>query len=310
VSTWSDPKLAPFTLLFGTESYLASRATHNIRQLARSEHPNLEIHTLEDYQPGQLLEAAAPSLFQEPRLIMITAAASGLAEDLEALESLAPEAVYVVVRLTNLVGQGAKIKKAMASAQLIKCDELKRESDRAEFVKREFASRSQTIDADALRALLAAFAEDLGELGAACEQLGAAADARVSRELVDSIFMGRVETNSFKIADAALAGNAVEAIRLLRHGLATGIDTVALTAALAMRVRQLAKIFGTSASPESLGMQAWQLDRARKDLAGRSEEGLAELVRMTAECDHAVKGASRDPQFAIEKLLLAMAARN
>jgi DNA polymerase III subunit delta len=310
VSTWSDPKLTPFTLLIGPESYLAGRAAHNIRQLARSEHPNLEIHAIDDYEPGQLLEAAAPSLFQEPRLIFVSTAAAGLAEELEALEALSPEAVYVVVRLTNLTGPGAKIKKAMASAQLIKCDELKRESDRAEFVKREFAARSMLIDSDALRALLQAFAEDLGELGAACEQLAAATDKRISRELVDSIFMGRVETNSFKIADAALAGNAVEAIRLLRHGLATGIDTVALTAALAMRVRQLAKIFGTSASPESLGMQAWQLERARKDLSGRSEAGLADLVRLTAECDHAVKGASRDPQFAIEQLLLAMANRS
>jgi DNA polymerase-3 subunit delta len=77
-----------------------------------------------------------------------------------------------------------------------------------------------------------------------------------------------------------------------------------------MRVRQLAKIFGTNASPESLGMQPWQLDRARKDLSGRSEQGLANLVRLTAECDHAVKGASRDPQFAIEKLLLTMSQRD
>jgi DNA polymerase III subunit delta len=309
VSTWSNPKLAPFTVLLGSESYLAARASALIRSLGREAHPDLEIHSIDEYQPGQLLELAAPSLFNEPRMIFVSVAA-GLAEDAAELVELAPESVYVVIRLPNLSGHGAKVKKTLADAQLIRCEELKRESDRAEFAKQEFARQSLTIDADALRSLLAAFAEDLGELGAACEQLAAAADKKVSRELVDSIFMGRVETNSFKIADAALAGNAAEAIRLLRHGLATGIDTVALTAALAMRIRQLAKIFGTSASPESLGMQPWQLDRARKDLAGRSEQGLSDLVRLTAECDHAVKGASRDPQFAIEKLLLAMCERN
>jgi len=310
VSTWNNPKLAPFTVLLGSESYLASRAVSLIRKLGRETHPDLEIHSIDDYQPGQLLELAAPSLFNEPRMIFISAPAAGLAEDAAELKSLAPEAVYVIIRLPNLTGHGAKLRKALEGEELIKCDELKRESDRAEFVKQEFARQSLAIDPDALRALLAAFAEDLGELGAACEQLGASASQRVTRELVDSIFMGRVETNSFKIADAALAGNAAEAIRLLRHGLATGIDTVALTAALAMRVRQLAKIFGTNASPESLGMQPWQLDRARKDLSGRSEQGLANLVRLTAECDHAVKGASRDPQFAIEKLLLTMSQRD
>lgn len=310
MSNWNNPKLAPFTILLGTESYLASRAAALIRKLGRETYPDLEIHSIDDYQPGQLIELAAPSLFNEPRMIYVSAPAAGLAEDAAALEQLAPESVYVVIRLPNLSGHGAKVNKAVASVQLIRCEELKRESDRADFVKQEFARLSLSVDADAMRALLAAFAEDLGELGAACEQLGAAADKRVTRDLVDSIFMGRVETNSFKIADAALAGNAAEAIRLLRHGLATGIDTVALTAALAMRVRQLAKIFGSNASPESLGMQPWQLDRARKDLAGRTELGLADLVRLVAETDHAVKGASRDPQFAIEKLLLAMSQRD
>jgi len=124
-------------------------------------------------------------------------------------------------------------------------------------------------------------------------------------------FGGRVETNAFKIADAALAGNAAEAIRLFRHGFSTGIDSVALVAALSMRIRQLARLFNDrNAAPATLGMQPWQIDKARKELSGWQEEQLAGLVRLAAQTDADVKGASRDPEYSVEKLLLAMARAN
>lgn len=311
MSGWQNPNLEPVTLLLGPETYLANFALRRLRALARAAHPaGVEFLEISEYSAGSLLEAAAPSLFAEPRFIFLGEAGAGLADEIKEFLTLAPEAVYLVVRLANLAGSGSAVKKALAGAQLISCEELKREADRAAFVNEIFKANGAQADQDAVRTLLAAFSDDISELGSACEQLAAAAEGRVSRDLVDSIFQGRVETNSFKIADAALAGNAAEAIRLFRHGLATGIDLVALNAALAMRVRQLAKIMGYRGGAEALGMQQWQLERAKKDLTGRTELGLASLVRLAAESDHAIKGASRDPEYAVEKLLLAMASRD
>jgi DNA polymerase-3 subunit delta len=62
-----------------------------------------------------------------------------------------------------------------------------------------------------------------------------------------------------------------------------------------------------NASAAAVGMQPWQLDRARKELAGWKESELIELVQLAAQTDSDVKGASRDPEYSIEKLLLAMA---
>jgi len=144
-------------------------------------------------------------------------------------------------------------------------------------------------------------------LGAACSQLVSRGEP-VTLSVVEALFGGRVETNAFKIADAALSGNAAEAIRLFRHGFATGIDSVALVAALAMRIRQLAKLFNNrNPQPAAVGMQPWQIDKARRELSGWSEASLADLVEMLAQVDADVKGASRDPEYAVEKLLLAMA---
>jgi len=310
VSTWSEPALSPITLLIGPESYLAGRALQNLRNRARAQNPELEIVEISDYSPGALLSAAAPSLFAEPRLISVTALGDGLLEELLEFSELDVSDVFVVVRVPNLTGQGGKLKNGLKAAQIIACDELRREADRSAFVKQEFAAAGLTAEPAAVRSLVEAFAEDLGELGAACQQLAASATKQVTKAQVDAIFMGRVETNSFKIADAALSGNTAEAIRLLRHGLSTGVDSVALAAALAMRVRQLARISSDrQASAASLGIQQWQLDRIRKDLAGWTEAGLANLVRLSAETDHAVKGASRDPEYALEKMLLAMGQR-
>jgi DNA polymerase-3 subunit delta len=134
---------------------------------------------------------------------------------------------------------------------------------------------------------------------------------KVTLEQVEETFGGRVETNAFKIADAALSGNATEAIRLFRHGFATGIDPVPLVAALTMRIRQLARLFNDrNASAAALGMQPWQIDKARKDLAGWQELELAELVELAAATDADVKGAARDPEYSVERLLLAMARAN
>jgi DNA polymerase-3 subunit delta len=112
------------------------------------------------------------------------------------------------------------------------------------------------------------------------------------------------------VADAALAGQSAEALALLRHALTTGADPVPVVAAFAMKVRLMAKVYGNKyATAATVGAQPWQIDRARKDLAGWSEEGLANAVLALATADAAVKGAERDPVFALEKLVLLLSNR-
>jgi DNA polymerase-3 subunit delta len=217
----------------------------------------------------------------------------------------------VVVRLPNAVGHNGKVKTALGSKALtISCEELKKDAEKAEFVKAELQALGKKIDAAGLKALLSAFNQDLAELGGACSQLATSLSGTINLEIVEQTFQGRVETNAFKIADAALAGNAAEAIRLFRHGFTTGIDPVALSAALTMKIRQLARLFNDrNASPGALGMQPWQLEKARRELSGWDEAQLIKLVQLAAQTDADVKGASRDPGFSIEKLLFAMARK-
>jgi DNA polymerase-3 subunit delta len=54
-------------------------------------------------------------------------------------------------------------------------------------------------------------------------------------------------------------------------------------------------------------MAPWQVDKARRELSGWSEHELVELVQLVAKTDADVKGAAREPEYSVEKLLLAMA---
>jgi len=310
---WFDAKPAPLVLVVGPENYLAAKAIRGIRDQLREQFEQLEISEIPEggYSAGELFNFASPSLFAEPRLVLIQGGAEGLLEDLKSLLENPVEDCTVVVRLPNMVGHSGKIRKELAKQALsVSCEELKKDAERIDFVKREFARAKVPIEQPAIRALIGAFTSNLGELGAACSQLTSTHN-KVSLEDVEVAVGGRVETNAFKIADAALAGNAAEAIRLFRHGFATGIDSVALVAALSMRIRQLARLFNDrNAAPATLGMQPWQIDKARKELSGWQEEQLAGLVRLAAQTDADVKGASRDPEYSVEKLLLAMARAN
>lgn len=310
---WNQAEVAPLVLVTGNESYLASRAIAALKARLREEYPDLEVTDVAEgeYSPGLLFTVAAPSLFAEPRLVIINSASEGLLEDLTQLAAEPVENCTVVVRLPNAVGHNGKVKTALGPKSLVVlCEELKKDAEKADFVKSELQALGKKIDAAGLKALLAAFNQDLAELGGACSQLATAASGTITLEVVEQTFQGRVETNAFKIADAALAGNAAEAIRLFRHGFTTGIDPVALSAALTMKIRQLARLFNDrNASPGALGMQPWQLEKARRELAGWEESQLIKLVQLAAQTDADVKGASRDPGFSIEKLLFAMARK-
>jgi DNA polymerase-3 subunit delta len=45
------------------------------------------------------------------------------------------------------------------------------------------------------------------------------------------------------------------------------------------------------------------MDRAKRDLAGWSEDGLALVIQRLADADAAAKGAERDPVYTLEKLI-------
>jgi DNA polymerase III subunit delta len=316
--SWRDAKPASIVFVSGPEEYLADRAIRSIRDQLKASDAGVEVHELlaGDYAAGQLTALASPSLFMEPRLVLISGmekCSDALIEDGLSYLSNPSSETTIVLRHNSSSVRGKKLIDAIRSSDLaveIACAEIKKDSEKAAFIQSEFAAAGRKITPGALRSLADAFADDLAELAAACSQLLSDQADSIDEATVDKYYGGRVETNAFRVADAALAGHRAEALALLRHALSTGADPVPVVAAFAMKVRLMAKVYGNKyASAATVGAQPWQIDRARKDLAGWSEDGLANAVMAIATADAAVKGMEKDPVFALEKLVLLLSNR-
>ncbi|MCW4384603.1 DNA polymerase III subunit delta [Salinibacterium sp. SYSU T00001] len=318
---WSKIRPAPVVLVSGTENFLADRAIRMLREVLKLEDPSLEVSDIDAaaYAPGELLTVASPSLFGEPRLIRATGVEkctdAFIAEVLSYLEAPA-DGTYLVLRH----GGGMRGKKLLDAIRggagggiEVVCTELKKETDKVDFAVAEFRSAGRKATAGAVRALVSAFSDDVAELAAACQQLISDSSGDVTEATVEKYYSGRVETTAFAVADVAIAGRHGEALVMLRHALASGADPVPIVAAFAMKVRTMAKVAGSRGPSgqlaSQLGMAPWQIDRAKRDLQGWSGAGLGRCIEVLAETDAAVKGAERDPVFALERMVGVIASR-
>ncbi|NUS34896.1 MAG: DNA polymerase III subunit delta [Pseudarthrobacter sp.] len=316
-SSWRDIAPAAVVLVSGPEDYLGIRAMDRLRSRIRETAPDVELSRVNAaaYEPGTLAMRVSPSLFGESKLIEIEAVESMndafLADALDYLQHPEPDAV-VVLRHAG----GARGKKLLEAVKkggwpVVDCQPLKKDADKAAFVMAEFKAEGRRINQDAVQALVNAVGADLSELAAACSQLVADAGSTVTAELVDRYYGGRVEATAFKVADAAMAGNGPLALSTLRHALATGADPVPLVAALAAKLRTVARVAGASGSSAQiaaeLGMQPWLVEQAQRDVRRWTPEGLIRSIQATAEADAQVKGLSRDPVYAVEHAVTVIA---
>ncbi|MEY4000213.1 MAG: hypothetical protein RLZZ626_568 [Actinomycetota bacterium] len=313
---WRRAAPAPLVLIVGPETYLGDQAIRGIREKLRADEPNLEIHEIQadDYTQGELLALSSPSLFSEPRLVVVKTlenASSAFVADLQSSLSQPVSDTTLVLRHSGAVGRAKGVLDTVRQFERveIKCEEVS-VGERPSFIQAHFASQGRKITQDGVRALTDAFADDLVELAAACDQLLQDATGDVNAQIVDTYFGGRVETNSFKVVDAAIAGRTGEALSLMRHALSTGSDPIAINAAFAMKIRQIAKVLGNrTANPAALGMAPWQMKQALKAAGGWNDDGLARVIVAIADADAAAKGGERQPAFALERLIQLVGAR-
>lgn len=321
---YDEARPAPVVLISGPEQFLADRASRLIREQLRAADPSLEVHDIEaaEYGSGELFTIASPSLFAEPRLIRVDGVEKSSDAFLEdAKRYLAEPAEDTTLVIRHAGGQRGKALLDLlradagsnAGAIEVVCAEVKKDADRMSFAQAEFRRLNAQIAPIALRALVAAYQGGLGELAGAIEQLVTSAGTRLTEQDVERVTEGRVEAGAFKVADAATAGRPADALVLLRQALSTGTDPIPMLAAINMKVRGLARVFGARGSSGELaktfGMAPWMVERAQKETRGWTEGDLARAIDLAAETELSLKGGSRDPVYALERYVLYIAKR-
>lgn len=317
--SWREARPAPVVLVSGPEEFLADRAITRVRDTLREQSSGLEISDVDapGYTGGELLSLASPSLFGEPRLVRVMNASTCSDDFIEDVVSYLENPdleTTIVIRHSGGV-RGKKfldaIRNGAGNGIEVVCDELKSDNDKFEFAAAEFDQANRRITPGAIRSLVAAFSSSGAELAAACQQLMSDTQGDIDERDVDTYYGGRVEATAFKVADTAIAGHAGNALLALRHALDSGADPVPIVAAFASKLRVMARVMADRRSAGELagiiGAAPWQIDRARRDLRGWSEGGLGSAIRAVAAADSNVKGASRDPVFALEHMVLVVA---
>ena len=307
--------LPTLVLLTGDEALLVDRAVWRATAAARRVDPGVERRdaTAAGLSAGEFWDLVAPSLFAEPRVVVIRGAQEATKDLAAALTAYCGEPVDGVTLLVHHLG-GARNKQladalTKAGATVVNCAKISKPAERLEFVRAEIRRAGGVTTAEAVAALVDAVGSDLRELASAASQMVADTGGMVDESAVRRYHRGRAEVTGFTISDAVMAGDLPGALESLRWAFGVGVAPVLIADALADGVRTVAKVAGARggnsyALASQLGMPPWKVDKARTAGRGWTVDGLAVGVAVVADLNASVKGAAADPEFALEKAVI------
>jgi DNA polymerase-3 subunit delta len=303
-------------LIQGAEGLLADRAISKI--LATNPAATITTLIADEVEVGTITDSLAPSLFGDARIVVIKEIQDLVAdcsdEIIEYLSDPDESLNLVLWHKGGVKGKALVDKVKKAGAEVILAEAIKKDSEKAEFVRGEFKNLGRKISTEAVQALIDSLGSDLRELGGACSQL--ASDVQdgklIDEDDVAAYQRGRIETTGYDVADAVLDGKTALALISLRNAINTGTDPVLIVSAIAASIRTMAKVSGASRGLKSydlasqLGLPPWQIDKARRQLSGWSENALARSVITLAQADADIKGAAADPAYALERAIITI----
>lgn len=309
---WDKAALAPVVMIRADEGVLADRAIAQLRSQARQQATAIEFHAIDssEYESGRLAVLTSPSLFGEPRFIVLTGmenAREDLAQDLISYLTNPDPDSWIILRF-DAGSRRVKMMEAIRAAKVPTyfAPELKYPSDRLNYLRTLVREANRQIEPDAAQALVDALPE-VAELTAMTNQLLTDVEGPITSQTVHKYQAGRVEADVFAIIDQAISGNTGRALALLRHGLATGLKPMQLHGAIAARVRLIAKLSSEhvpSYTQMKIHPKMWQ--GARQQARRYHPTQLARMVEATAACQADLKGQSKDPEYALEKLIMTL----
>jgi DNA polymerase-3 subunit delta len=315
---WRKVQPSPLILIFGSEEYLYTATIRRLKDQVRANDSGVYVIELEasEYVAGDLENMVSPSLFSEPKLVIITGVercSDALIEDGKALriESLVDATVVFQHAGTSTRGKALlDAIRANPDAVEIACAKIAKDPEKVAFVQSHFNEAGRKFTQTAVKHLVEAVGSNILELAAACDQLLVDSAEQIDEELVNRYFGGRIEADAYKILNAALKGNSGEALMMLRHSLQTGHDLIFLLGAFARKVRDMCQISSDPrATAASLGMNPYGFSETKKVVAGWDDDGLARALQAVVLADAAAKGAERQPEYRMEQLILLISNR-
>lgn len=290
------------TLLWGEDAYLLREAALALTEGMRP----TEVDGAE-WQGAELQDLATPSLFGEPRALIISDARSlpksamqALAGYLQAPDPHAPLVICAQVGERSKVPVALdKLVKPVGTVRQIAIPRKELEPWLMQRAKR----RGVDLGAPGARALVETLGPEPGQLAGALEQLGDAfAGSKITPALVAQQFRGLGEQKVWDLCDRAFGRDLPGAMRSLRSIEEGGDDALKTLGGIAARLRDLIRVrsLPDRTPPAQVAKAAglrfdWQARRYQQQAGRYSMTRLVALHTMIAEADRALKsGATGD----------------
>jgi DNA polymerase-3 subunit delta len=317
----AEEALGSVILVTGSEEFLAERTVRSVTEAVRAADPEADVTETvgAEVGPGSLAELTSPSLFAASRAVVVRQLPDvpdeGVAGLLAYAAAPAPDIALVLVHPGGQKGKGVldKLRKA-AGVREVAC-EAPKPWELPRFAAAEVRRAGGRVSDEAASALVDAVGTDLRALAGAAGQLATDfAGESITEDVVRRYFGGRAEVKGFAVADAAISGQVAPALEQLRWAIGNGVAPVLVTSAFASGLRALARY---TSAPRGLreadlarevGVPPWKLKSLRGQARGWTPGGLADAITAVARADADVKGASGDPDHALERMVLAVAA--
>ena len=295
-------KTAPVTLLWGEDAYLVREAALSVLGGIKA----TEVDAAE-WQSGELQGLATPSLFGEPRALLVNDAKSLRKETLEEisryLEAPDPDATLVLACVVADRGKvPAALQKLVASIGEIRKVDIARKELEPWLVARA-KQGGLDLAIPGARALVETLGPEPGQLVAALEQLqDVFAGRRVGPREIAQQFRGLGEQKTWDLCDRAFGKDLPGAIRSLRAIEEGGDDPLMVLGGIAARLRDLLKVrsLPERMPPAEVAREAglrfdWQARRYQQQARNFSMPQLVALHDAITEADRALKsGATGD----------------
>ncbi len=318
-----DCMQSPVHLIVGDEEFLAERARQAIQEASAADagaRPETTFLRASEVSTGELLEATSPSLFGDNRVIVITDAEKVgkdlVAVILQACQAPAPGMTLVVrysVTAKTMRGKKKPPELIVKLSRLGEVHEVYKLSARelAPWLTREFQSLGVRPTPDVVHAVLRGVGSDLRELASAASQLVFDTQGDVTLDSVRAYYSGAAEVANWDIADAAVAGQLGDAVATCRRALQLGTSPVQIAAALARKVREIAKLYDARGSEfdiaRDVGMNPYAVKAALKAARAWRPENITRAVILVDDLSAEVVGQGGDADYAVEAAVAQVA---
>lgn len=253
-----------------------------------------------EWQGSELQDLATPSLFGEPRALLVTDARSlskdAMAELAAYLAAPDPDAPLVLCCTTAERGKPpAALLKIVEPAGTIRQVAVARKELEPWVLQR--ARRFELdLTPQAARALVETLGAETAQLAAAVQQLASAFTGRVGPAEVHRQFRGLGEQKTWDLCDRAFGKDLPGAMRSLRAIEESGDEALMVLGGIASRLRDLIKVrsLPERLSPGEVAKRAglrfdWQARRYLQQSRNYSLEELVRLHERITEVDRALK---------------------